>query len=88
MYGGNSSGLSDGDDRVWYQGSYFNTLPETNDRFGYTLAAGDVDGDGYDDLVIGTPYEHIGSTGDAGMVQIFYGASFGIPAQPRYQNFR
>jgi hypothetical protein len=21
------------------------------------------------------------------MVQIFYGASFGIPAQPRYQNF-
>ncbi len=87
MYGGSSSGLSDWDDRVWYQGTYFNTLPEANDRFGYTLAAGDLDGDGYDDLVIGTPYEHIGSTGDAGMVQVFYGASFGIPAQPRYQNF-
>jgi hypothetical protein len=59
---------------------------EENDRFGWALAAGDVDCDGYDDLVIGTPYEHIGDVADAGMVQVFYGGSFGIPQEPRYDN--
>jgi hypothetical protein len=86
MFGGATNGLSDWDDRVWYQGGYINTAVETNDRFGWSLATGDVDDDGYDDLVIGTPYEHIGTVGDAGMVQVFYGAAAGIPAQPRYQN--
>ena len=87
MYGGASNGLSDWDDRVWYQGGFINTAVETNDRFGWSLATGDVDDDGYDDLVIGTPYEHIGSVADAGMVQVFYGDSGGIPQEPRYQNF-
>ena len=87
MYGGNSSGLSDRGDRVWYQGGYINTAVEPNDRFGWALAAGDVDNDGYDDLVIGTPYEDIRSVVDAGMIQVFYGDSGGIPQQPRYQNF-
>jgi hypothetical protein len=86
MFGGATNGLSDWGDRVWYQGGYINTAVETNDRFGWSLATGDVDDDGYDDLVIGTPYEHIGTVGDAGMVQIFYGAAAGIPVQPRYQN--
>jgi hypothetical protein len=87
MYGGAANGLSDWSDRVWYQGGYLNTAVETNDRFGWSLATGDLDDDGCDDLVIGTPYEHIGSVGDAGMVQVFYGKATGIPAQPRYQNF-
>ena len=86
MYGGFSGGLSDWSDRVWYQGSYISTAVEANDRFGWSLAAGDVDSDGYDDLVIGTPYEHIGSVADAGMVQVFYGDDWGIPQNPRFQN--
>jgi hypothetical protein len=90
MYGGSSNGLSDRNDRVWYQGSYINTAPETNDRFGWSLVAGDVDNDGYEDLVIGTPYEHItaGETtyADAGMVQVFYGDDLRIPQNPRFQN--
>jgi hypothetical protein len=87
MYGGSTNGLGDWGDRVWYQDSYTNTAAEANDNFGRALAAGDVDMDGCDDLVIGTPSEHIGTTADAGMVQIFFGAYFGIPAHPRYQNF-
>lgn len=85
MYGG-SEGLSDSGDRVWYQGGYVSCAAEENDRFGWALATGDVDGDGYDDLVIGTPYEHIGTVADAGMVQVFYGGSWGIPQEPRYDN--
>jgi len=93
MYGGLSYGLSDWGDRVWYQGNYINTAVEANDRFGWSLATGDVDGDGYDDLVIGTPYEDIKDPetdediADAGMIQVFYGENGGIPDQPRYQNF-
>jgi len=85
MYGG-SEGISDWADRVWYQGGYVSCAAEENDRFGWALATGDVDGDGYDDLVIGTPYEHIGTVADAGMAQVFYGGSWGIPQEPRYDN--
>jgi hypothetical protein len=49
-------------------------LVERNDRFGSTLAAGDFDGDGSDDLVIGVPKEDIGSKDDAGWVHVLYGS--------------
>ncbi|MCL4264538.1 MAG: integrin alpha [Anaerolineae bacterium] len=57
-------------------------LQETNDYFGYSLTAGDFDGDGYDELVIGVPYEAHGSGDDlipyAGAVNIVYGAAGGL----------
>jgi hypothetical protein len=54
---------------------------EENDRFGWSLAAGDFDGDGYQDLAVGIPYESINAVGDqAGAVQILYGSSEGITA--------
>ncbi len=87
MYGGASGGLSDWNDRVWYQGDYINTAVEADDNFGWALATGDVDDDGFEDLVIGVPYESIGSINNAGMIHIFYGDSWGIPTNPRYQNF-
>jgi hypothetical protein len=48
---------------------------EENDRFGSALAAGDLDGDGRDDLVIGIPTEDIGAVANAGAVQLLYGAA-------------
>ena len=49
--------------------------PESNDRFGTTLAAGDFNNDGRSDLVIGVPDEDWGSRTNAGMVHIVYGRS-------------
>lgn len=51
---------------------------EENDQFGTSLAFGDFDGDGFDDLVIGTPWEDIGSVlPNTGLVQIVYGSATG-----------
>ncbi|KAA0213916.1 MAG: hypothetical protein DYG94_03460 [Leptolyngbya sp. PLA3] len=46
---------------------------EVGDRFGQTLAAGDLDGDGTGDLAIGVPFEDVGAIVDAGMVNVAYG---------------
>ncbi len=49
-------------------------VPETGDRFGTSLAAGDLSNDGVDDLVVGIPLEDIGPAKiDAGAVTIIYG---------------
>lgn len=51
---------------------------EDNDRFGWSLAVGNFNGDAYDDLAIGVPYESVGTTKDAGVVNILYGTSNGL----------
>ena len=50
-----------------------------NAGFGKSSSVGDFNGDGYDDLVIGIPYEDVNSETDAGAIQIFYGSSDGFP---------
>ena len=42
------------------------------------MAAGDLDGDGRADLVIGTPDESEGTTADSGEVDIVYGQPTGL----------
>lgn len=53
---------------------------EWGDHYGHSLAVGDFDGDGYDDLAIGIPDEDLGWVPDAGAVNILYGASWGLSA--------
>jgi hypothetical protein len=55
--------------------------PETGDRFGATLAAGDFDGDGFADLAVGVPGEGTGAGSRAGTVQILRGSRRGLVAQ-------
>ncbi|WP_159025070.1 FG-GAP-like repeat-containing protein [Streptomyces sp. MUSC 125] len=56
--------------------------PESSDRFGTSLAAGDFDGDGVDDLIVGVGNEAIGSTQGAGAAVVLFGnATGGITAK-------
>ncbi len=53
------------------------------DRLGYSVAtAGDVDGDGYSDIVVGIPYYDSGGSTDIGRVQVFRGGASGIGIEP------
>ena len=54
--------------------------PELLEGFGWALATGDFNKDGYSDLVIGNPSETVGSLWHAGSVNVIYGSSDGLSA--------
>ena len=59
----------------------YNGVDEAGDKFGYALASGDFDDDGFDDLAIGVPGKSLaGSPGvaSAGAVQVVYGSASGL----------
>ena len=80
---GTRDGLSVADDQILHQNSSgVKGKAETGDAFGSALAVGDINGDGYDDLVIGVPGEGIGrNTAGAGGVNILYGSTNGLSGQ-------
>jgi hypothetical protein len=51
---------------------------EAGDRFGFSMAAADIDCDRYTDLVVGTPYEDLSGFVDTGMVQVIWGGPTGL----------
>lgn len=53
-------------------------IDEPNDQFGAAMVAADFDGDGYDDLAVGTPNEGIGAGAEGGAVQLFKGTEGGL----------
>jgi len=76
---GNTAGLLGSNDIIFHQNTA--RIPggsEREDRFGISLASGDFNADGYDDLVIGVPGEAIGKINDAGAVNVLYGATAGL----------
>jgi hypothetical protein len=81
IYGGSAGGLDVAGNQYWNQDEPgIAGAAEVNDHFGQALAAGDFDGDGYDDLAIGVPDEDIGTVVDAGGVQVMYGTAGGLAA--------
>ena len=58
--------------------SDFGSSIESNQRFGASLASSDLNQDGYDDLIVGSPHQMIGSSPNAGRVYIYAGAAGGL----------
>lgn len=52
--------------------------PEAGDHFGSAVVRGDVDGDGYTDLIVAANQEAIGTTKRAGSVTVVFGAKGGL----------
>ncbi|WP_338897034.1 FG-GAP and VCBS repeat-containing protein [Streptomyces sp. TG1A-60] len=52
--------------------------PEERDEFGSALASGDLDNDGYADLVVGSEQEGVGSDADSGTVVVIWGSASGL----------
>ena len=78
FYGDSDGRIGEGARRVVQQGSgTVSDSPEAGDRFGFALAAADLDCDDLTDLVVGSPYEDAGGV-DSGLVQIVWGAPTGL----------
>ncbi len=75
-------GLSSRDNQIWTENTKgIRGVAEEGDYFGEVLAVGDFNGDGKDDLAIGTPLEDIGNIYNSGAVHILYGSNIGLRAR-------
>jgi hypothetical protein len=78
LYGSRRGPRTTGDD-FWHQAR--RGVPgavEEFARFGRSVAAGDFDGDGRDDLAIGIPFDDVGAIEAAGTVYVLYGTATGL----------
>ncbi len=88
---GSETGLTAADNRAIHQNtSGIPGTAEYYDTFGYALASGDFDDDGYGDVAIGVPDEDIADSGwlgiptqrhDAGMIVVIYGSADGLQSR-------
>jgi hypothetical protein len=70
---GSEDGMSTRFSQVFFQGRGLPAANETGDSYGWTVAAGDFDGDGVDDLAVGGPGEDVGRIKDLGAVIVVHG---------------
>ncbi len=74
LYLGSATGLR-------YSPSWTAESDGTKEYFGYSVSsAGDVDGDGYADVIIGHPY----GNGNRGLAHVYLGSSRGLDAEPSW----
>jgi hypothetical protein len=76
---GSVGGITDDGDLLFSQdaGSDIMGTPRNFEEWGQALAAGDWDGDGRDDLAVGSPFDSVPGVMEAGAVNVFYGTASG-----------
>jgi hypothetical protein len=72
---GSAAGLTATGGRLFTQ---LGSAPEPFDIFGFALAAGDFNRDGFADLAAAAPLEDVGSVGDAGALSVLPGSTDGL----------
>ena len=77
IYGAAGAGLVAAGNQIWSGDNGLPNFLETGDDYGRTLAAGDFNNDGFDDLAIGGPLEDVVAIADAGAVSVLYGSGIG-----------
>src|SRR5215210_4403501 len=81
LYGA-AAGLTSGGNQLWHEDAAgVPEVGEPSDLWGFSLAAADFDGDGYDDLAVGAPFEDVGPVSNGGAVTILFGSSVGMSSE-------
>jgi hypothetical protein len=76
---GSGGGLSGAGSQLFHQDvAGIGSTAEEFDFFGFALAAGDLDGDGIEDLAVGASGESVGTVEAAGAVNVLYGSPTGL----------
>jgi FG-GAP repeat len=76
-----ATGTGGPDDQFWTQDSPgVQDRSEAGDYFGHTVATGDFNRDGWDDLAISSRLEDVSGAVDAGGAEVLYGSSSGLQA--------
>jgi hypothetical protein len=77
---GADTGLTGAGDADWDQDSSEGIFDQSDpvDFFALSLAAGDFNGDGFDDLAVGVPLEDIDGADDVGAAHVLFGSAAGI----------
>jgi hypothetical protein len=76
---GSNTGLTGRGNRFIHQDTgKIKDTSEANDEFGFAVAVGDIDGDGYNDIVVGAPGEKVWNKINAGLIHVLFGTSNGV----------
>ena len=79
IFGGSANGLTSMNSQIWFQDQPgVEGTSEAGDNFGNSLAAGDFNGDGFDDLAVGIRAEDVKDLANAGAVNVFTGSVNGL----------
>ena len=78
MYHGSAAGLISAP--AWYKQS-----DQVDARFGWSVGtAGDVNGDGYSDIIVGAPYWDYSTSEDQGGAWVYHGSAAGVISAPAF----
>jgi hypothetical protein len=78
VFFGSSGGLKAANAQVVTQDIVPGRSVQASSGFGFSLASGDFNSDGFADLAVGTPGEDLGQRADAGSASVFYGSAAGL----------